>query len=411
MGHVAFTWLLPAALSAEPDAPARRSTRDWVVDSLCFVIGFGFTVLATLDLLGSHPTLVQEWHPTQSWLVVTDAVLSGIAGIGLWWRRRFPLALGIYCVVLSTFSVAGAFTMFIALLTVAVHCRFVVLAAYVGVAVVANVIFPAVRPEGDSSPLVTVLWGVAIVVIIALWGMVIRARRELVVSLRDRAARAEAEQQLRVEQARALERNRIAREMHDVLAHRISMLSLHAGALEFRPGAPPEEIAGAAAVVRASAHQAMQDLRAVIGVLRAGPDNGDPTPEKPQPTLTALPALVEEARSAGDKVNLEVTADLPEVPAGVGRAAYRIVQEGLTNARKHAHGTIVQVRVGGACGAGLTIEVANPLPVASPGKSLPGTGLGLIGLTERATLAGGRLTHGPIDGEFRLVAHLPWPEP
>ncbi|MFI1990238.1 sensor histidine kinase [Actinoplanes sp. NPDC020271] len=408
---VEFSWLLPATLSAEPDAPARRSTRDWVVDSICFVIGFGFTVLATADLLGPNPTVVQEWHPTPHWLIVVDGVLSGVAGIGLWWRRRFPLLFGIYCLALSTFSVAIAFTGFVAILTVAVHCRFVVLAGFVGFAGAANVVFAAIRPEKNNSLLETFLWGLAIVVILALWGMVVRARRELVVSWRDRAARAEAEQQLRVEQARALERTRIAREMHDVLAHRISMLTLHAGALEFRPGAPPEEIAGAAAVVRTSAHQAMQDLRAVIGVLRAGPDGGDPTPEKPQPTLTALPALVDEARSAGDKVNLEVTADLGEVPAGVGRAAYRIVQEGLTNARKHAPGTVVQVRVGGARGTGLTIEVVNPLPVAAPIKPLPGTGTGLIGLTERATLAGGSLSHGPADGEFRLGAWLPWEEP
>ncbi len=408
MGHVEFSWLLPATLSAEPHAPARRSTRDWVVDGLCFVLGFGFTVLATVDLLGPHPTVVQEWHPTPHWLVLLDGVLSGLAGLGLWWRRRFPLALGIFCVALSTFSVAIALTGFIAILTVAVHCRFAVLAGFAGLAALANGAFAVIRPEKGNSVLETVGWGVAFVVILALWGMVVRARRELVVSWRDRAARAESEQRLRVEQARALERTRIAREMHDVLAHRISMLSLHAGALEFRPGAPPEEIAGAAAVVRASAHQAMQDLRAVIGVLRDGPAGGDPTPEKPQPTLTALPALVEEARSAGDKVNLEVTADLGEVPAGVGRAAYRIVQEGLTNARKHAPGTVAGVRVGGAAGADLTIEVVNPLPVAAPVKPLPGTGLGLIGLTERATLAGGHLAHGPTAGEFRLIARLPW---
>ena len=114
--------------------------------------------------------------------------------------------------------------------------------------------------------------------------MFVRARRQLVLSLRERADRAEAEQQLHVEQARQQERARIAREMHDVLAHRISLLSMHAGALEFRPDAPPEEVARAAGIVRASAHQALQDLREVIGVLREEPAvNGGP--ERPQPTL------------------------------------------------------------------------------------------------------------------------------
>ena len=102
------------------------------------------------------------------------------------------------------------------------------------------------------------------------WGLFVRAQRELVLSLRERAERLEAEQRLRVEQAREAERRRIAREMHDVLAHRVSLLSLHAGALEFHPDASAEEVAEAAAVIRASAHAAMQELRDVIGVLREG---------------------------------------------------------------------------------------------------------------------------------------------
>ncbi|WIN00783.1 histidine kinase [Actinoplanes oblitus] len=404
-----MSWLLPAALSAEPDAPARRSTRDWVVDSLCFVLGFGFTVLATADLLGWRTGVVREWYPDAGWVIWIDGLLSGIAGIGLWWRRRFLRQLALLALVLSTFSVAGAVTLMIMMLTVAVHCRFPVLAAYVTAGAATNLIFAAIRPDRTSGYWETVWWGVTIVVIISLWGMVVRARRELLASWRERAARAEAEQQLRVEQARTLERTRIAREMHDVLAHRISLLSLHAGALEFRPDAPPAEIAGAASVVRATAHQALQDLRAVIGVLRAGPAGADAAPERPQPTLSGLPALAGEARLAGDKVDLDIRVDLGEVPAGTGRTAYRIIQEGLTNARKHAPGAAVRVTVGGACGAGLHIEVANPLPVGIPRRPpIPGTGVGLIGLAERATLAGGSLTHGPDGAEFRLTAHLPW---
>ena len=126
-------------------------------------------------------------------------------------------------------------------------------------------------------------------------GMFVRGRRE---SRQERVRHAEAEQQLLVEQARHAERTRIAREMHDVLAHRISLLSLHAGALEFRPDAPPEEVARAAAVIRASAHQALEDLRAVIGILRDGADGEAPQP--PQPTLAALPELLEESRGGRD---------------------------------------------------------------------------------------------------------------
>src|SRR4051812_28936506 len=261
--------------------------------------------------------------------------------------------------------------------TVTVHRRFAVAAPIVAALLAANLIFTAVRPEQGTGYLESVLFGTGVAVIVMLWGMVVRARRQLVVSLRDRAERAESEQQLRVAQARALERNRIAREMHDVLAHRISLLSLHAGALEIRPDAAPAEVAGAAGVIRASAHQALQDLREVIGVLREEPA-GDP-PERPQPTLRELPALADESRAAGVRVRLDVRVDgAAEVPAGTGRAAYRIVQEGLTNARKHAPGTAVRVSVEGAAGAGLTIDIRNPAPVGPHAAlAIPGTGTGL----------------------------------
>ena len=238
------------------------------------------------------------------------------------------------------------------------------------------------------------------------WGMFVRARRQLLVSLRERALRAEAEQQLRVKQARHQERARIAREMHDVLAHRISLLSVHAGALEFRPDAPPEEITKAAGVIRASAQQALQDLREVIGVLRE--DETEDTPERPQPNIADLPTLIDESRRAGMTVRYENRLpDLGAVPTGIGRSAYRTVQEALTNARKHAPDATVSVVVDGSAGADLTIEVRTPLMGAASG--IPGSGTGLIGLAERATLSGGRLEHGPTaDGEFRVRAWLNW---
>jgi signal transduction histidine kinase len=240
-------------------------------------------------------------------------------------------------------------------------------------------------------------------------GMLIRSRRQLVRSLQDRARQAEEGQRLRVEEARHLERERLAREMHDVLAHRISLLAVHAGALEFRPGASAEE-ARAAGVIRQCAYEAMEDLREVIGVLREEPGAADP--ERPQPTLTDLPGLIEQSRLAGATVTLDDrNGELPAVPARIGRHAYRIVQEGLTNARKHAAATHVRVTVAGAPGAELTIEVANPLPLTGADAQLPGGGTGLIGLRERVGLVGGRLEHGCTpDGVFRLRAWLPWHE-
>jgi signal transduction histidine kinase len=234
-----------------------------------------------------------------------------------------------------------------------------------------------------------------------------RGRRQ---TQHERQRRAEAEEQLRVEQIRHAERERIAREMHDVLAHRISLLSLHAGALEFHPHASPEEVARAAGVIRASAHQALEDLRAVIGLLRDG-TVGD-APEPPQPTLAALPDLLDESRAAGMRLNADLrVADPTAVPEVVGRHALRIVQEALTNARKHAGSAPVDLRIDGGPGQGLTIEVRNPVAVLAAGAAeIPGSGTGLVGLAERAALSGGRLEHGLDErGNFRLRAWLPWP--
>jgi signal transduction histidine kinase len=187
----------------------------------------------------------------------------------------------------------------------------------------------------------------------------------------------------------------------------VSLLSLHAGALEFRPDAPPEEIAAAAGVIRASARDALQELRDVIGVLRDDPVDGSAPPEPPQPTLADIPALVEESRAAGVRIEYD-GADVPPLPATVGRTAYRIVQEGLTNARKHAPGAAVRIAVHAGAGEQLMVEVLSRHAVTA-GAPLPGSGTGLIGLSERVALAGGELQHGIVPGgDFVLRATLPW---
>lgn len=396
--------LLPAALLSEPDQDGdtrrvHRSARDWCVDVLCFLLAAGMVVLTLTEAVE---------RGTSRPVMVTDAILGGLACLGVWLRRRWPVgfALGVWLVSFYAETAFGA--ALIALFTVAVHRRLAVLAAVTAALLGSITVFGIVRPDSPSD-WGSAAFGLLLIGAVVAWGMFVRARRQLVLSLRDRAQRAESEQQLRVAQARQAERSRIAREMHDVLAHRISLLSLHAGALEYRPDAPAEEIARAAGVIRASAHQALEDLREVIGVLRE--DARDERPDRPQPTLADLPELVDESRRAGVRVRLDQrVADLAAVPAGVGRSAYRIVQEGLTNARKHAAGTTVDITVDGTAGGGLTVEVRNPLPVgAMATPAIPGAGAGLIGLAERASLAGGRLEHGHTEsGEFRLWSWLPW---
>ena len=392
--------LLPSFLAADAEDRVRRTARDWVVDVLCFLLAVGFGALMLyFTSHGPHPTP----HPPR----VPDVIIGAVAALLLWVRRRWPVPIAVALAVGGIFSVAAIGTTMIFVFTVAVHRRFRTVALIAAAHIASGVVYATFYPDPDQSFWVAMLWSVVVVAATVAWGMFVRARRQLVLSLRDRALRAEAEQQLRVEQARHQERARIAREMHDVLAHRISLLSVHAGALEFRPDAPPAEIAGAAGVIRASAHQALQDLREVIGVLRD--DAGDGAPERPQPSLTDLPALIDESRQAGMAVKWEnQVPDVTVVPANIGRSAYRTVQEGLTNARKHAPGAAVRVSVGGSAGSGLTVEVSNQLVKAAP--EIPGAGAGLIGLTERAMLAGGKLEHGrTLQGDFRVHAWLPWP--
>ncbi|MBW4705085.1 MULTISPECIES: histidine kinase [unclassified Micromonospora] len=402
-------WLLPGALTPETRA-SRRTPRDWLVDTVAFLLAVGWALVGFGDAVSPDPQFAHNAGPP--WLVGVDLAAGLIFCAALWLRRRWPVGLAVAGLPLALFSVTAGVALLVVVFTVLVHRPLPIGAALVGFHLAVIPLYTVVRPDPTLPYLATVAWTVMFVGIVVAWALFVRARRQLVLSLRDRAHRAEAEQQLRIEQARQLERNRIAREMHDVLAHRISLLSLHAGALEFRPDASPQEVARAAGVIRGSAHAALQDLREVIGVLRADTSGGDAAPERPQPTLADVPALVAESRAAGVRVTLvDEVADLAGVPTAVGRSAYRIVQEGLTNARKHAPDTAVGVRLAGGPGRELAVEIRNPWPVGSPAAGLPGAGTGLVGIAERVNLAGGRLTHGRdgATGDFRLAARLPWP--
>src|SRR5215217_3259383 len=228
-----------------------------------------------------------------------DAALGVATIVALWWRRRRPAAIGVAATLASIVSASAGGAALVALFSATLRASRTGLIVVWAVAIAAAFAYPLVLP-GDDGYLLETSIGLLITVVVIGWGLFARARRQLVLSLRERAARLEAEQRLHVEHAREAERRRIAREMHDVLAHRVSLLSLHAGALEFRPDAPPEEIAEAAGVIRTSANAVMQELREVIGVLRDGGEQGT---ERPQPTLADVPSLVEESRAAGMHVS------------------------------------------------------------------------------------------------------------
>jgi signal transduction histidine kinase len=334
---------------------SHRSPRDWLADAACVGVA---VLLGGLFILGS-----QAETPPQPVQLVWELVVGGSACAALLLlRRRWPVGLALVLIVASPLSALGLGAALMAVFTVATRRSWRVSAALGGLlaAVFMSSFALAARTSYEYwSAAATVLFLLAALLAS---GMLVRSQRLLVRSLQERARQAEEGQQLRVQEARRLERERIAREMHDVLAHRISLLTLHAGALEFSPQAGPEEIARAAGVIRSSAFEAAEDLREVVGVLRKDDDTLDP--ERPQPTPTDLPQLIDQSRRAGMPVTIENRlADLGAVPAGIGRHAYRIIQEGLTNARKHAPGAPVRVTVAGGPGTGLAAVAAMTAPV------------------------------------------------
>jgi len=227
------------------------------------------------------------------------------------------------------------------------------------------------------------------------------ARHEVLQGLRDRAERAEQERYLLAEQARAEERARLAGEMHDVVTHRVSLMVLQAGALGIT--ATDEATRQAAEELRAAGCQALDELRDLVGILRTEPES-DPTP-----STSGLPALIAESTAVGTPAELAEDGDPALASPVVGRTAYRIVREALTNARKHAPGARVFVQIGYR-ESQVRVVVSNGPAARSAGSELSatGSGVGLAGLRQRVELMHGTLRAGPTpDGGFRVEAVLP----
>lgn len=394
--------LLPGELQTPPTT--KRSLRDWIVDWAMFAISLAVSI----------SVLSTEWDGLPLGVNLATGALAIALSASLFWRRTHARLLMFTVLPLSAFTGAAcgpaAFVVFNAALRL--EGRDIAIAALLNIA--STTIYPLIYPDSfeASGYFGDVAIGYVATAVFIAWGMLARSRRDLQISLRAQAASAAAERELRDEQAKEAERRRIAREMHDVLAHRISLLSLHAGALEYRPDATPEEIAEAARVIREAARDALTELREVIGVLRA-PVQGE-SPEPPQPTIGSLPLLVDDFRAAGLRVEFDDESLPPESDSDViSRTAYRVVQEGLVNASKHAANSTTRIE----CALDddeLCVKVINKLPVGHGGEQSNGavvldtSGVGLVGLAERVDLAGGRLRHGESDGEFVLAATLPW---
>lgn len=230
-------------------------------------------------------------------------------------------------------------------------------------------------------------------------GSWVRSRRRLEQALAEQVDRLRVERELGEQVARTAERSRIAAEMHDVLAHRLSLIALHTGVLARRGDELPDGVAERLGLLRSASTDALADLRDVLGALRDPGRDAD----APAPAHRGVTELVAEAVTAGQDVELVVRGDALQLTSARALALDRVVQESLTNVRKHAPGMPVRVEVDHR-GPVTRVAVSNPLP-AEVVTAAPG-GFGLVGMTERAAAVGGGLTAGPDDGRWVVRAEL-----
>jgi signal transduction histidine kinase len=342
-------------------------------------------VLVLIAFVTCAPLALRTRFPLGAWAFSAAALI----GTGL---TLPPRSLGGQPV-----PVAGVLVYGLCLYAVTVRCRPRIVVAAAAVTVAGSAfIDPGVIPQAVFLTAVPILLGV-----------VVRVRRS--------GERQLAEQERRHSGERALleERQRIARELHDVVAHHMSVIAIQAEAAPYKTADPPPELVESFGEIRASALAGLTELRRVLGVLRTG---GQDT--TPQPGLADLDALLDSARSGGVSVTVTCSGNPVTLPEGVDLSAYRIVQEALSNAMRHAPGSHVRLHLAYRPD-GLALEISNDAPASNgapvlvpSGTRAAGGGHGLIGMRERATMLGGSLNAGATgDGGFRVAAVLPLDHP
>jgi len=340
--------------------------------------------------------------------------------VPLVWRRRHPLAtsvvVGAACMAYGLAPLPDLVTNvapggLVALYSMAAYCSrrtAAIVGAVTGVVVLAALLPTQAEADFLDYLLVYLLLGSAWML-----GDLARTQRAYTAQLEDQAVRLERERELESRRAVAEERARIARELHDVIAHNVSMMVVQAEAGPVVVERDPARAVAAFDSIATTGRQALGEMRRLLGVLR----EGDQTPVlAPQPGIGQLPELVERVRQAGVPVELVVEGEPAPLPPGVDLSAYRIVQEALTNTVKHAGPSRARVRVRyGERHLELEVTDDGHGPGDSNGRSgggngrSGGQGQGLIGMRERAGLFGGRLEAGPRPGGgFAVLAHLPF---
>ncbi|MFF7644245.1 sensor histidine kinase [Streptomyces canus] len=386
------------ALGVSLGAVAQLGDNGGVGPSLAFAIGLAQGTAVVLAM----------WRPVPAWWLSTAAMVVGALEV-----RRQLLAGGAHGFTWP-WSAAGLIGQLAVLLLLALRVPARVAVEALAVTLLLTYLVEGVLGAADFQPtgvLAVILFTVAVVL-----GTALRGRRE---------ARAELGRQTTLtaeERARRTlleERSRIARELHDVVAHHMSVISIQAQVAPHLVDNPSDELRENLDGIRQNALEALTELRRVLGVLRAEhPDavheSADPAtgtvPHAPQPTLDRLDALVENTRAAGLSVRVDVQGVRRPLPSGVELSAYRIVQEALSNVLRHAPGATASVRLV-HYRHGVDVRIVNSRPTHSVAVS-PGAGHGLLGMRERAAMLGGTLRAGPRpDGGYEVAAYLPTAPP
>ncbi|MFF5498436.1 sensor histidine kinase [Streptomyces aquilus] len=364
------------------------------------------TLLITAFVLGGSRFAAEQQVDDRASLDTFARVLLVVAAGLLLWRHRYPVVVVFGTAAATMLYLGAGYPYGPVFVAVAVACFSAVVAGHrtaawtalgllwVGQGLVAHWLYQWLPPSGDRAA----AWGSEGVV--AAWAVAIVAVAELVRTRREQWARERAERAQAARRRADEERLRIARELHDVLAHSISVINVQAGVGLALLDSDPEQARTALTTIKAASKEALGEVRQVLDTLRTPGD----APRAPAPGLDRLPELVEQAASAGLTVTVEGTA--PKLPPGTDLAAFRIVQEALTNVVRHSGSRHARVHVDSGDGTTLRLRVDDDGPAT--GADAGGSGNGLAGMRERAAALGGTIEAGPRpDGGFRVLAVLP----
>jgi signal transduction histidine kinase len=398
-GGAAGRWLArvrAGRLAAGPEAPGRPAdggARRWAIDAAIAVLVTGAELGLTAGSSGWHQGVRPAAPGTAGYLLI---VLSGLALVA---RRRYPVTvLGVTlgaCLAAEALGVTAPwFALILAFFTAVLARRRLAAIASLVIGYLGAVWPPWLIGAPGYSSLVSALALLVGLIVLLSAAELIRARRQRMLALErtreERALRRAGEERLR-----------IARDLHDVVSHNISVINVQAGTALHLMDRQPERAREALTTIHQVSKQALVELRTVLGVLR---ESDEEAPRSPSPGISRLDELAANAQSAGISVRLE-KQDCEPVPADVDVAAYRIVQEALTNTARHSGGTAVTVQVSRSDGT-LVVQVDDDGPGAAARE--PGAGSGIAGMTERAHALGGTLDAGPRPGGgFRVLARLP----